>query len=226
MATTFYQDPVPTYEQMLQTSRAYQGPASEGVYCPSKLLNIGQWVYTNQAYKLIGTAPATAPGAGLVPFNLYSQTQFEGDEPAANFANSFPFTGTIMTYAQTDSSLTTIYITGISPTSSLRLTTRWTLDITVRPGTVYAPFTKTPPTADYGALRMYTEVSRRMPDGHPSRFNNLGAILGVIGKIAMQLAPAIIPKLGEFVNRRIRQSRLAGKTSALELLSPLTGGEY
>lgn len=226
MATTFYQDPVPTYEQMLQTSRAYQGKAAEGVYCPSKMLNIGQWIFTNQAYKLIGSSPATPPGGGVMPFNLYSQTQFEADEPLANFANTFPYSGVQMVFAQADTGLTTIYITGIAPTSSLRLTTRWTLDLTVRPGTVYAPFTKTPPTADYSALRMYTEVSRRMPDGHPSRYNNLGAILGVIGKIAAQLAPAIIPKLGEFVGRRIAERRNAGKASALELLNPMTGAQY
>lgn len=226
MDTAFYQDPVPTYEQMLQTSRAYQGAASEGVYCPSKMLNIGSWIYTNQAYKMIGTAPATAPGVGVIPFNTYAQTQYEGDEPAANFVNTFPYTGTIMTYGQVDSSLTTIYITGIAPTSSLRLTTRWTLDITVRPATVYAPFTRTPPTADFGALRMYSEVSRRMPDGHPSRFNNLGAILGVIGKIAMQLAPAILPKLSGFIRERVARSRTAGKVSALELLGGGTAGDY
>lgn len=226
MQTTLYQDAPPTYEQMLQTSRAYQGKAADGVYAPSKLLNIGQWVYTNQSYKMIGTAPATAPGIGIVPFNLYAQTQYEADEPAANFAGSFPYTGTIMVFPQVDTSLTTIFITGIAPTSSLRITSRWTLDITVRPGTIYAPFAKMPPTADYNALRMYSEVSRRMPDGHPSSFNNLGAILGVIGKIAATVAPGIISKLGSWVGDRVNIARRAGKRSALELINQLNGREY
>jgi len=216
---TFYQDRPPEYEQMLQATRAYQGHAEQGVYAPSKLLNIGQWVYTNQAWRLLGTAdPGTEPEVGVIPFNRFSQTTFEADEPAANFNNSFPYTGQQLVFEQADSSLTTIIVTGIAATSSLRLTTRWTLDLVVRPGTVYAPFTRVPPIADYGALRMYAEVSRQMPDGHPSSFNNLGAILGTIGKIAAQLAPAILPKLSAFIQQRVTRARGEGKVSALELL--------
>lgn len=228
MQVAFYQDPPPTYEQLLQTSRAYQGKAADGVYAPSKLLNIGQWVYTNQSYKMIGTAPTTTvPGPGVVPFKSYAQTTFEGDEPAANFGvYTFPFTNTEMVFGQPDTSLTTIMINGIAQSSSLRITTRWTLDVVVRPGTIYAPFAKMPPQADYNSLRMYSEVSRRMPDGHPSSFNNLGAILGVIGKVAATVAPTLISKLGSWVGDRVNIARRAGKRSALELINQLNGREY
>ena len=51
------------------------------------------------------------------------------------------------------------------------------MDMMVRPGTIYAPFVRMPPVEDHLAFKMYAEVSRRMADGYPSRYNNLGALI-------------------------------------------------
>ena len=51
------------------------------------------------------------------------------------------------------------------------------MDMMVRPGTIYAPFVRMPPVEDHLAFKMYAEVSRRMADCYPSRYNNLGALI-------------------------------------------------
>jgi len=231
MPVTWYQDPLPSYEQLLQTSRPYQAHAKDGVYSPSKLLNIGKWIYTNQAWQLIGSSTGT-PTAGSIPFSSYASTQFIADQPLSDFVGTFPYARSVgadptpMVFQQTDTSLTSIHFTGIAPTSSVRITTRWTLDMVVRPGTVYAPFARMPPPADMGAIRMYAEVSRRMPDGHPSNFNNLGFLLPLISKVASAVLPTVLPKIGGWISDRIRSKRMRGGVSALELLGSGTPEEH
>lgn len=226
MPYTFYQDPPPSYELLLQTTRAYQGNAKDGFYVPSKMQNLGRWIYTNQAWVLVGTAP---PGTGAENFRLwkdFAQTETEGDQLFNDFLSSFPYTRRFagdpapFVFAQTDPSLTTIMYTGLSATSSVRLTMRWTMDMIVRPGTVYAPFTRMPPPEDPVSLKMYAEVSRRMDDGYPSRYNNLAALLPVIGKIATMIAPTVLPRVGNWVREKL-VARRAGQLgpSALELIA-------
>ena len=49
---------------------------------------------------------------------------------------------------------------------------------------------------------MYAEVSRRMADGHPSRYNNLGAIIPLIGKVASAVFPTLSSFLPSVLARR------------------------
>ena len=139
MPVTWYPDPVPTYDLILQTTRAYQGNAKEGFYAPSKLINLGQWVSTNQAWLLIGSSAGFAKTGTL--FSRYATDQVMADQPLADFLRTFPFTRlvaadpAITVFAQPDTSLTSVFYTGISATSSIRLTMRWTMDMIVRPGT-------------------------------------------------------------------------------------------
>ena len=113
-------------------------------------------------------------------------------------------------FDQMDSSITSIFYTGLSSTSTLRLTMRWTMDMMVRPGTIYAPFVRMPPVEDHLAFKMYAEVSRRMADGHPSRYNNLGAIIPLIGKVAS----AVFPTLSTFIPH-VLQRRQADRAYAM-----------
>ena len=226
MPYTFYQDPPPTYELLLQTTRAYQGHAKDGFYVPSKMQNLGRWVYTNQSWLMAGSAVAGGSGVSPVPWVQFSQNREIGDQSFNDFLGTFPFTRLAVgdpapfVFAQTDPSLTTVMYTGLSATSSVRLTMRWTMDMIVRPGTVYAPFTRMPPPEDPASLKMYAEVSRRMDDGYPSRYNNLAALLPVIGKIATMIAPTVLPRVGNWVREKL-VARRAGQLgpSALELIA-------
>lgn len=230
LPVTFYQDPVPTYDQILQTTRPYQGHAKEGFYAPSKLLNVGTWVNTNQSWMLLGTALPT--GALGHRFGQLGQTAEAADESVTIFFGTYPYMRLTaqepfpLVFEQTDSSLTTIFYTGLASTTSVRFTMRWTMDMVVRPGTVYAPFSRMPPEEDRSALRMYAEVSRRMEDAYPSRYNNLGALLPVLKGIVGTLAPKVIPRLGSWITERVRAKRLGAKApSALELIMPSLGAE-
>lgn len=221
----FYQDAPPTYDVLLQTTRAYQGRAKDGFYVPSKLQNLGRWVYTNQAWILLGTPPKHDE-AGVVPWYRFAQDRPFGDEPISNFLGTYPYLHFDpgvhpFVFEQTDPSLTTIMYTGLSATSSIRLTMRWTMDMIVRPGTVYAPFTRMPPPEDSAALKIYAEVSRRMDDGYPSRYNNLAALLPVIKNIVATVAPSVIPQLGSLIKQKILARREGKKgPSAWELIMP------
>ena len=227
MPYTFYQDPPPSYELLLQTTRAYQGNAKDGFYVPSKMQNLGRWIYTNQAWVLVGTAP---PGTGAENFRLwkdFAQTETEGDQLFNDFLSSFPYTRRFagdpapFVFAQTDPSLTTIMYTGLASTSTIRLTMRWTMDMIVRPGTIYAPFARMPPPEDPSALKIYAEVSRRMDDGYPSRYNNLGALLPILKNIVATVAPSVIPHLGTWIKQKIAARREQKKgPSAWELIMP------
>ena len=93
-------------------------------------------------------------------------------DPKDGFSDEIPFV-----FDQMDSSITSIFYTGLASTSTLRLTMRLTMDMMVRPGTIYAPFVRMPPVEDHLAFKMYAEVSRRMADDLSVRYNNLGALI-------------------------------------------------
>ena len=126
MAYTFYQDPVPTYETLLQTTRAYQGQAKDGFYVPSKLQNLGRWIYTNQAWVLVGSVTGNTGAENYRLWRDFAQTETEGDQLFDDFINTFPYVRKSpadpapLVFAQTDSSLTTIMYKGLAPTSSIR----------------------------------------------------------------------------------------------------------
>lgn len=89
----------------------------------------------------------------------------------------------------------------------------------VRPGTIYAPFVRMPPVEDHLAFKMYAEVSRRMADGHPSRYNNLGAIIPLIGKVAS----AVFPTLSSFIPS-VLERRKADREYAMSRGLPAPSG--
>lgn len=194
----FYQDRPPVYDVLLQGTRAYQGSAKMGFYAPSKLNNLGRWITTNQTNGMLGSAVNEGiPPPGTVPFETLGKTSLFSDAAILAFQGTFPYMKNApgdpipFVFDQADSAITTVIYTGLASGSTLRFTMRWTMDMMVRPGTVYSPFVRMPPVEDHTALRMYAEVSRRMADGYPSAYNALGAILPIIGKIASAVLPSI-----------------------------------
>lgn len=219
---TFFQDPVPTYDNALQTSRAYQGNANAGFYIPSKLAQVGVWTHTNQSQGLLGTVPPPYPPGppGTLPFQKLGAPSYEADESYSRFQNSFPWmdgspAGPHLVFPQTDQGLSSIFYTGLAATSSIRLTFRETIDMMVRPGTAYAPFVRMPPPVDDLAISMYSEVSRRMPDAFPSNHNNLGALLPLISTVASYVLPKIAGILPDFIQRKVALSQLEGAKPTL-----------
>lgn len=218
----FYQDPPPAYDNILQTTRAYQAHASEGFYVPSKLQSLGRWIRTNDVLALLGSATSNPapppPEVGLARLGIDS---VYADQKELHTYGTFPYfrkDGTEpvpFVFEQVDSSISSIFYTGLAATSTIRATARWTMDMIVRSGTVYAPFVRMPPVEDPMALRMYAEVSRRMADAYPSSANNFGAILGAIGRIATTVLPQLAPSIfgwlqGKAAHRAAQQT--AGET--------------
>lgn len=204
----FYQDQRPEYENILQATRSYQGSARDGFYVPSKLQNIGRWCTTNQVNGMLGTHEARFSDTSSLPFGKLGVSSYFAEDSHMKTINTFPWMRKSVSdeipfvFDQMDSSITSIFYTGLSSTSTLRLTMRWTMDMMVRPGTIYAPFVRMPPVEDHLAFKMYAEVSRRMADGHPSRYNNLGAIIPLIGKVASAVFPTLASFLPRVMERR------------------------
>lgn len=123
-----------------------------------------------------------------------------------------------MTFKQTDTGLTSIFYTGISATSSLRITMRWCMDMIVRPGTLYAPFVKSNVPDDPLAINMYYEVARRLKDAYPSNHNNLAFLAPIVKGLAATVAPTIFKNFGDWAKSRIQAKRNRGAISRLELL--------
>lgn len=221
----FYQDPRPGYENILQATRSYQGSARDGFYVPSKLQNIGRWCTTNQVNGMLGTHEAIMSDTTSLPFGNLGVGSFFAQDGHLKTTNTFPWMRKSASeeipfvFDQMDSSITSIFYTGLSSTSTLRLTMRWTMDMMVRPGTIYAPFVRMPPVEDHLAFKMYAEVSRRMADGHPSRYNNLGAIIPLIGKVAS----AVFPTLSSFIPH-VLQRRNADREYAMSRGLPAPSG--
>lgn len=207
---TYYQDPLPTYDNIVQATRTFQGPARAGVYAPSKLQNLGKWTTTNQGNNLFGSSSGQ--------FTALGRSLSYAENAITAWYNTFPYMVTgagqpfPIVYDQTDTSMTTIFFRGISATSQVRTTMRWTMDMLVRPATVWAPFVRMPPVEDHLALKMYAEVSRRMADGYPGSYNALGALLPIIASIASQVFPFISSAVGKWIagrqaNRQARAKR-------------------
>jgi len=204
---TYWQDEPPTYDNVMQSTRSYQAPASKGVYAPSKLQNIGQWTCTNTPQALLGSCT----NGSLSDFGRLGESVVEASDTYAKFYGTFPYLtmaagdGMHCIYEQKDTSMTSIFMRGCAATSQWRVTIRWTLDCFVRPGTAYAPFVRMPPVEDHMAQKMYAEVSRRMPDAFPGDHNFLGALLPVIGKIAATVLPSIVPAIGNWLGGKQRE---------------------
>lgn len=73
----FYQDPRPTYENIIQGTRCYQGHARDGFYAPSKLTNLGRWIHTNQTNGMLGSMVSSVNPAG---FDKLGGTSFVADQ--------------------------------------------------------------------------------------------------------------------------------------------------
>lgn len=218
----YYQDPLPSFTDILQTTRCYQGHAKDGIYAPSKLQNLGRWVYTNRVSMMLGSQTAAAD-----PFGALGFTASSAEATAASFYSTFPYMtvlpadGFKNVFDQVDTSLTTIVFNNMASTSSIRATMRWTMDMMVRPATLYAPFVRMPPIEDHMALRMFAEVSRRLADGYPSSYNNLAMLLPIIGRVASQVLPLIAPGVAKWVAskaaRRVAFQRKGWIPEALSL---------
>lgn len=224
---TFYQDYPPTQEVALSSGKAYQGPAKLGFYAPSKLQNVGKWVTTNQVYGMLGTSASAG-----APFTVLGTSSFYESDKLIHFYDSFPFCTNhgkpiVRVFEQIDTSLTSVFFTGLGATSSMRITARWTMDLLVRPATIYSPFVRMPPQEDDRALLSYQEVSRRMADSYPSSYNFLGALLPVIGNIAKAVLPTALPLMKSIFTRKVAAARAANKPSWLEAFTAptLTGEE-
>lgn len=226
----FYQDPLPERDNILQTTDPYQGDAKEGFYAPSKLRSVGEWIYTNQSYAFLGS------GRSLNNINELGNQYYISGAKFDQFIGSFPYAYTEdvsgpnvpMTFKQTDSGLTSIFYTGISATSSLRITMRWCMDMIVRPGTLYAPFVKSNVPDDPLAINMYYEVARRLKDGYPSNHNNLAFLAPIIRGMAATVGPTILNNFKAWAVKRIDAKKAKGSKSRLELLvpdNPLTAEE-
>lgn len=59
---------------------------------------------------------------------------------------------------------------------------------------------------------MYADVSRRMADGYPSSYNNLAALLPIIGKIAKTVFPALAGILPGVLEKRRKDRQAAFET--------------
>lgn len=116
----FYQDPRPTYDNLIQGTRMYQGQARNGFYTPSKLQALGRWVHTNQSNGMLGTMTSSASPVG---FDKLGGTALVADQASSAFVGSFPWLRTSSdtsikpVFDQVDPGITSVFYTGISPTS-------------------------------------------------------------------------------------------------------------
>lgn len=173
---------------------------------------LGKWTQTNDSVGFLGTKVNTY-------INTFGSTGIDMSDDPVDWAGSFPFIYNngfdAFSFKWIDTSISSAFWRGLDPTASIRITMRWTMDMVVRPGSIYAPFTKMPPVEDHLALKMYAEVSRRMNDGYPASYNNLAALLPVIGKIAKAVLPTLAGLLPSFLNDRSGQLERANKPMGL-----------
>lgn len=169
---------------------------------------LGRWTQTNDSVGFLGTK-----------YDTFGSSAIDTSKDPVDWAGSFPFIFNngfdAFSFKWIDTSISSAFWRGLDPTASIRITMRWTMDMVVRPGSIYAPFTKMPPVEDHLALKMYAEVSRRMNDGYPASYNNLAALLPVIGKIAKAVLPTLAGLLPSFLNDRSGQLERANKPMGL-----------
>lgn len=98
----------------------YQGQARNGFYAPSKLQSLGRWVHTNQSNGMLGTMTSSASPVG---FDKLGGTALVADQASSAFVGSFPWLRTSSdtsikpVFDQVDSGITSVFYTGIAPTS-------------------------------------------------------------------------------------------------------------
>jgi hypothetical protein len=191
--------PVPS--EGLMGTTAYTSKAKEGCYMPLKLTSF-KWRDTldRAAFFSCTRAQAIAPnyqvikpavGAPLVwPWYENRSTVLKfGDYPASPKLCGHNFG--------------LIRLSGLRAGVSVRVRVRQVLEISARPGTIYAPLLEPSLPPDETAVRMYEEISARMQDAYPASYNDLGKLKSIIAGLAKKVLPYVDPALDWLSNSSI-----------------------
>lgn len=211
-----YPDPLIPYSSLIQMPQCYQENAVEGFYMPLKMAESDEsYKKTNQVYALLGRVSDTSTWNQEI---LLSSNRWPWyDDTVANY----PFRGCVP-----GENIGHVAFRGLSKDASVNLIFRYGVDMKVRPATTFAPFQHEPPVYDQTAFKMYYEIARRMADAYPASYNAAGTLLTVVGKIAEQIWPLVVPHAQKLLNKlkdKIENAvRKKGETK--QLPAPAGGG--
>jgi hypothetical protein len=192
-------DKFPGFDQLQNLPGVYTGKASDGVYLPLRLnhqdfewksvndmtFSHTNWDQTAQAYFL--SAGDVLGSTGLL------------NPLVPNPDVSVDLTGGISTgilgLPMSTWNIGHIALRGLSSAGQLYVQFRVGYELMVAPGSVYSVQVLKPVPADPVAVNAYFGISRQLADAYPESYNSLGTILPLIGTIASEVLPMLMPSL-------------------------------
>lgn len=106
-----------------------------------------------------------------------------------------------------------VFMEGLDKAASIQIKLQAGLEVVAGTNSIAQSFMTEAPPADETAIKMVHELSRRMPVAYPHRYNSLGMLVPLIGKLAMTVLPAVAPWLAGKISGWMRGSPGSGVRS-------------
>lgn len=186
-------NPLPSERSVSNAAVPYIAKAKEGFYVPYKMQHPGNWVRCDEpVYRLRskGTSSAAYPGPRQ---SYYKQgdkyRSFFGGEPDGHTPQA--------AMRPLDDGIAYIAVRGISRTSSFRATIRQGMELICTQDSQLIPYALPAPLEDHLSQEVYRQVAVKMVDGYPARYNGLGLLLPVVGRVFKSVAKTVLAGIGQ-----------------------------
>lgn len=179
-------------EQLRMMPNSYTGNAREGVYVPFRLSN------THQVWQSGSDTQAhlNYQAASLLDGNYYhAASPVTADYPYGLESPSTSSWGKFLLHRRSDTGVVHIALRQLAQDAAFEFVMRCGWEMQVLPGSPLCSFAKSSPQYDPTAIKLYFQLSREFKDAYPAEYNDLGKILGVIGKGLKVIAGAAFPVL-------------------------------
>jgi len=228
--------PLEELSMQLLSPRPIVLPAREGVYVPARYLGpsipfslptltngvTGLSVFDNVYVFPGGTARPPIEGTALPMFPLVQTTS----GALVNYYPSWVVPTALQMAsggaggicAPLDSCFTSMtngvaIFRGLSPAASVTVKVFLGTETAVRVDSPFRQFVSPANPYSPTALALYHDIASQLPDAYPSRFNSLGTLLNVVGRMAMRVLPIVGPKLldlGKQLGGRVLERVIGG----------------
>lgn len=188
--TYIYPEPILPSQAILGTS-AYTAKAREGVYMPLRLTKF-KWMDYNDMCVCINQ-PQSYLDAHIQYYQDPNQSLIFPYFQNNAGLNHWKYRSAVPKLCGSNFGITVI--DGVAKNVALRVRLRQVVEITCRPGSVYAPLLEAPLPPDSICEAMYHEISGKMKDAYPASYNDLGTLINAITRIGKSVMPYVDPVL-------------------------------
>lgn len=184
----------PAFDKLQSMPGAYFTKSKEGLYMPIKLTRTHQNWRSDATNVFVSYSDVPIHQNGVGPLQTTQDANsvqcypFPGIRGVSYNPVTSAFVGDV-TSDMCNDVLGMISVQNVAPTTRFTVFVRAGYELQVLPGTTLTPQQMMSPEHDESALDAYFAISRKMKDGYPADYNDLGKIWDVIKSVARTVVP-------------------------------------